>query len=277
MEQGSEEWHEFRRNHIGASDASVITLVSPWKTPYQLYLEKQCVDVSSPNHQQRRGLELEQAARDWFEKKTGIFTRPQVLVHPKIEWMSASLDGIDFNGECCIEIKCPGQKDHQIALNQKIPEKYIPQLQHQMEVTGLDHCFYVSFDGIDGVIVEVSKDKLYVELLISKEQKFWDCLQNKIPPDLSEKDYRKRNDLEWENLAKRFQEVRSECSRLEEEEQSIRMRLIELCGNQSSEGFGVKVLKGIRKGTIDYDRIPCLKEMDLEKFRKSPSVYWKLS
>ena len=38
--QQSEEWLEFRRSRIGASDAPIIMGVSPWKTHYKLWVEK---------------------------------------------------------------------------------------------------------------------------------------------------------------------------------------------------------------------------------------------
>lgn len=39
--QNTQEWEKFRLQKIGASDAPIIMGVSPWKTPFQLWLEKQ--------------------------------------------------------------------------------------------------------------------------------------------------------------------------------------------------------------------------------------------
>ena len=54
--------------------------------------------------------------------------------------MRASLDGISMDQEI-LEIKCPYKpnrldSDHQKTKEGKIPEKYWPQLQHQLEVFG---------------------------------------------------------------------------------------------------------------------------------------------
>ena len=38
--QGTSEWLENRKNHIGASDAPVVMGVSPWDTPYKLWENK---------------------------------------------------------------------------------------------------------------------------------------------------------------------------------------------------------------------------------------------
>ena len=96
--QNTHEWLEFRRKKIGASDAPVILEVSPWKTPYQLWIEKTSGTPSITTHHQKRGLELEELARQTFEKKTGTIMFPKVVLHPSFDWMMASLDGIDIDG-----------------------------------------------------------------------------------------------------------------------------------------------------------------------------------
>lgn len=40
LEYDSPEWHEFRKTHIGGSDAAVLLGISPWKTVTELYDEK---------------------------------------------------------------------------------------------------------------------------------------------------------------------------------------------------------------------------------------------
>lgn len=152
LTQNTPEWHEYRRKKIGASDAPIIMEASPWKTPYQLWLDKTCKMTSPSTLPQKRGLEMEEAARQSFEKMTGMIMFPKVMEHSEIDWMMASLDGIDMEGTAIVEIKCPGQVDHDIAKQGEIPEKYIPQLQHQLAVTGLEMVYYFSFDGFDGVI-----------------------------------------------------------------------------------------------------------------------------
>ncbi len=54
--QNTPEWHAFRRKRIGASDAPVIMGISPWKTPYQLWIEKTSGIESSAAPQQKRDL-----------------------------------------------------------------------------------------------------------------------------------------------------------------------------------------------------------------------------
>src|SRR5271170_1345030 len=123
MIQNTPEWLEMRRNKIGASDAPIIMQVSPWKTPYQLWEEKLGIAKQKQiSYEMQRGTNLEEIARQEFEKMTGLIIFPQVVQHPNFEWMIASLDGIDLAHENIVEIKCPGINDHQYALDGKIPE-----------------------------------------------------------------------------------------------------------------------------------------------------------
>src|SRR5271156_2669508 len=200
LTQQTPEWLEMRRTKIGASDAPIILGVSPWKTPYILWEEK--VGFRNDNFKSfsmQRGLDLEEKARQCFEKKTNIMMFPRVVIHPKNNWMMASLDGMDIEEKNILEIKCVNKQDHETAKSGKIPEKYIPQLQHQMEVTGFNMTYYFSFDGEDGVIVEYERNNEYISNMIMEEKKFYDCMTNFIPPKHSEKDFYLRNDDIWIN------------------------------------------------------------------------------
>lgn len=175
--QNTTKWRSFKQTKIGASDAPVIMGDSPWKTPRDLFEEKLGLRAPSiTTSYMQRGIDLEPKARECFEKMTGIYVMPKTMVSDEIEWMMASLDGIDFEGENIVEIKCPGKKDHSTALKGEIPKKYKAQLQHQMKVCELEKMFYFSFDGEEGIVLEVERDDEYLEILIENERKFWEIL-----------------------------------------------------------------------------------------------------
>ena len=183
LQPGSDEWLSYRSNKIGASDAPIIMGVSPWKSPRKLYEEKLGLSVNETTYPMRRGTAMEEPARKQFMEDNWIIVEPKLMEHPKYEWMIATMDGISEDHSCAVEIKCPGKKDHQTAVDGQIPEKYVPQLQHQMEVCGLDWIFYYSFDGKDGVTLKCHRDQQYIDLLLSMELKFWVCMQTFMPPD----------------------------------------------------------------------------------------------
>jgi len=276
-QQNSPEWLEMRKNKIGASDAPVIMEVSPYKTPYQLWEEKVFSTKTTQNSSMKRGLDLEDQARQELEKITGLFFLPEVKFHSSFSWMIASLDAVDPEGKYIAEIKCPNRADHAIALSGQVPEKYIPQLQHQLEVCGLDMGYYFSFDGTQGVLVKVFRNDNYIKKMIEKEKRFWECLQEFSPPEMNDRDYEKREEYLWGTAAEEWISVNKQLKDLEKKEKNLRDTLISISNSRNSIGYGVKLTKIIRKGNIDYDSIPELSEVNLEKYRKCPSSFYKIT
>jgi putative phage-type endonuclease len=263
--QGSQEWLSFRNTKIGASDAPIIMQKSPWTTPYQLWKLKMGLHTTEENESMRRGLQLEPNARQKFIEVSKIEMSPAVGIHDDIDYMSSSFDGLSKCRKYALEIKCPVGQDHEMAMDGAIPEKYIPQLQHQMEVSGLDSIFYFSYKNDQSYnIITIEKDLNFIKDLLKQEKAFWECVKNLEAPDLIDRDYIPRNEEEWLLLAKEFLEL----SDLEEKKEMIRKKLIALSGNSNSIGGGIKLSKITRKGNVDYKAIPELKGLDLEKYRK---------
>ncbi len=249
-----QEWLEWRRNGIGSSDAPIIMGVSPWKTPYQLWEEKSFgVTDQVENPSMTRGKNLEEVARKEFEKEMNTIVFPKNVQHELAAWVRASLDGIDLEGNVMVEIKCPNKSDHLLALSGKIPDKYFPQLQHQMMVTGLPGMYYYSFDGKEGISVEVERDCRYIETLWKEEQKFWDMVQNITPPEMTSKDFTcLEGDEKWRTASLKWKEKSEALKEIEKEETFWRNELIALSKNKSSEGNGIKLQKSTCRGNIDY-------------------------
>ncbi len=129
-----------------------------------------------------RGNNLEDEARRKFEKITGLWVIPRRLFHKDYDWMMASLDGMDATEQVVVEIKCPGKRSHELARKGHIPEVYYPQLQHQMIVSKVHRMYYFSYSEDSHHLITCEKDDEYCDKLIEKELKFWNCIQNMIPP-----------------------------------------------------------------------------------------------
>jgi putative phage-type endonuclease len=273
IQQNTAEWIEMRKTKIGASDAPIIMKKSPFKTPYQLWREKLSLDEPAQTHAMIRGHEMEPLARAELEEKLGMPLFPSIRLHNQRSWMMASLDAVSFD-ECTIaEIKCPGKTDHEIALAGQVPEKYIPQLQHQMEVCGVEMIYYFSFHGDENALLKLYRDDKYIRELIIEEEKFLECINNFETPELMDRDYVYRGDARWAKLAERLKEIKS----LQAEEEIIKKELIVLSQGQNSMGSGIKVYKCTRKGAVEYNKIPELQGINLEPYRKKSSEYWRIS
>jgi putative phage-type endonuclease len=276
--QGTDEWKEFRKKGVGASDAGVILGVNPWKTPLQLYEEKLGLRESYMTERMQRGNDLEDIALNEFIRKTDmLFYKPPTMIHNKFPWLYASLDGIDMEGKNIVEIKCPGSRDHEEAKAGHLPEKYYPQLQHQMEVTNLDMAYYFSFDGSDGVILKVYRDDVYIQNMVAKEFLFWECLQSETPPQLLERDFHEIHDHHWNQIAIDYIKAKEGKEHFEKKEKALKDLLIGMCEGCNTRGAGIAVSKILRKGNIDYTQIPELKDVDLDKYRRGVIELWRIS
>jgi len=277
MIQGTPEWLEMRKKMITATDACVIMNVSPFLTPLALWEQK--LNLRPPQEKtfaMSRGSDLESEALRCFNESMGLSLRPQVVKCRCYEWAMASLDG--FDGErVAVEIKCPGAQDHNLALNGKIPDKYYPQLQHQMLVAGLGSMWYYSFDGIGGVALKVSMDEDYQNRLLGKEKEFYKCMIEFTPPDMTERDYQIKNEHEFLEVCEQYKLVKNELKLLEQFEQELRQKLVKASCGQNTIGGGLKISKSIRKGAVDYKIIPELIGVDLEMFRSDPVVSWRIT
>lgn len=280
----TQEWLDFRKSGIGASDAPIIMRTSPWKTPVQLWEEKLSLkkNESFSTAAQSRGKRLEPFVLSHVEKVLEIELKPSVVRHANIDYLFSSLDGLSKDMKTACEIKCPNRIDHDMARAGFIPEKYKHQLMHQLETLQIDKLHYVSyasdFMGEDEFIfVPFYRDENEIMKMLKAEKAFWECMQDFSPPELTDKDYIIRNDSIWSDRAKDYLKVTETLKKLEDEQKKIKSDLISMAENKSTKGAGLSLAKIIRKGSVDYSLVPQLQEVDLEKYRKNPIETWRLS
>jgi putative phage-type endonuclease len=274
--QGTETWKAWRLKVIGASDCPAIMGVCPYKTQYQLFEEKMGLREPPVNSAMRYGSENEEKARNEFIDMLGVIVVPYVTVHPKIPYMAASLDGRSTDGKVIVELKCNGDKNHNIAKEGNIPPNHYAQMQHQMEVCGLPDCYYFSYQPGDTVMIKVKRDQGYIDDLLKKEAEFWECIENFTPPPLTKRDYQFKADPTWCDIASDWVATSKELKKLKEKEEDLRDALISLSHGQSSIGGGIKLSKRVRRGAVNYDAIPQLDDVDLNKYRKDNVEYWNI-
>ena len=289
-----EQWLDWRREGIGGSDAPAIMGVSPWSTPYDKWEEKVMRKQSEDNASKRFGRESEAESRREFEDLMGLRMVPVNVQNTKEAWLRASLDGIDLHGDKIVEIKKANREDHLTALSGKLPEKYYPQCQHILKVTGKPGMYYFSSpaDGSPGKIVEVARDDQYIEQQLGpKEKEFWDSVVNNNPPALTERDFLDmEKSRKWKLAAERWKETTNSLKFMENQEKQLRAELIALSKNHNAKGHNLSLSKSIVQGRIDYmaafnDYVENLKahhpEIDfkpivLDPYRKDPFTKWTL-
>src|ERR1700740_2581354 len=135
LPQNTAEWHRWRQQGLGASDAPVIMGEAAFKTPRMLWsIKTGRMQEDTPGPAARGGRELERRARLVYEQEVGIQMEPLCLVHDQLEWMRASLDGLSFDGSTVLEIKCPVNTRDRVAATQgRVTAQYYAQLQAALE------------------------------------------------------------------------------------------------------------------------------------------------
>jgi putative phage-type endonuclease len=279
LRQNTPEWHRWRRQGIGASDAPVIMGETPFKTPRTLWsIKTGRATETAPGPAARRGRELERFARCAYERQTGIQVEPLCLVHERLDWMRASLDGLSFDGSTVLEIKCPlSLRDRVSAQEGRIPAQYHAQLQHQLEVSRAELAHYWSFHGTSGVLIEIRPDREYAKRLIDAEAEFWHLVKENRWPELANEELDLSADPTWRHAALRYREVRLRLESAAFEEHRLRATLKRMATARRTYGGGVEVLQSSRKGTVDYSAVPELRGVNLEPYRKPPVAVLKIN
>jgi putative phage-type endonuclease len=194
LEQNSRDWKTWRNKGLGASTAATVLGISPWSTPFELWLELTGLCERAPSNEyaiaaMRRGHELEPVARARFERQIGKAFPPLCAENDEHSFIKASLDGYNAQENAILEIKCPGKVDHAKALKGQIPDKYYAQVQHQLLVTGASLCYYYSYDGKDSdATVLVKPDSDYIDKLTKALLSFWQKVQLQLPPEHTQED-----------------------------------------------------------------------------------------
>lgn len=189
MEQRTEEWFSARLGKVTASRvADVLSKIksgeSASRKNYKMELVVQRLTnkqgESFTNAAMEWGTEQEPFARMAYEAHTGTFVKEEGFVdHPTIEGFGCSPDGLV--GEGLIEIKCPNTANHiETVLENKVPSKYIPQMQCQMACTGAKWCDFVSFDP------RVPEDLQLFVVRVERDQEYIDAMEVEVKQFLSE-------------------------------------------------------------------------------------------
>ncbi len=180
-----QQWLELRRQGLGGSDASVVMRKNPYRSILQLWEEKtgRMPIEDKGNEYTYWGDVMEPLIRKEFAKRTGLNVRQKhaMILHPKYPFLFADVDGIvtDGNGEKCIfEAKTVSQYKSDQWEGGQIPEEYMYQVQHYMEVCGMDKTYIAGLIGGNRFVFHVIyRDENIIKELLDAEVSFWnDCV-----------------------------------------------------------------------------------------------------
>ena len=280
LEQGSQEWLDWRKTVITATDCAAVRGSSPWTTAYKAWQKKLgYIPEEASNDAMERGKRLEPFIRERFIKSYGLNMTPMVVESSEYTFLGASLDGISDCRKYILEVKTGGKKLYDMALEEVIPEYYMDQIQQQLLVTAADKCFYVvgGEDETKDIVIEVFPDPRFAKEYIPVAREFWRCIAFNEPPALKDSDYKDMSEDEsWKICADEYKFACEQIKKIEETKEYWRKKLLEMCRDQNCLGNGIKIMKTVMRGRVDYDAIPEIKGVDLDKYRKGSSTAWKI-
>lgn len=99
------------------------------------------------NADMQRGIDLEPAARGEYEAHTGCLARETGFLAMAEHMAGCSLDGDVNDFEGILELKVPKSATHVRYLQERrLPPEHLPQIVHNMWVTGAKFCDFCSYD-----------------------------------------------------------------------------------------------------------------------------------
>ncbi len=184
------DWLNMRRKGIGGSDAGAIMGSNPWKSPYQLWLEKtgraEPEDISE-KPAVRWGTVLESPIADEFARQTGKrIRRAGMMQSVQDPWMLANVDRLILGERAGLEIKTTNAFSAKDWDDDKLPDSYYWQCQHYMMTTGLPVWYIaVLIGGQDFRWKAIPRNDEQIQELYEAERTFWNThVLGDIPPEL---------------------------------------------------------------------------------------------
>jgi len=194
-----DEWLALRKRGLGSSEMGTIIGVNPYDTPYQLWLRKTGrVEQTEENTAMRMGHLLEPIVAQLYEEKTGERIDSDsvddfVVINDLRPYMVASPDRYvqGKNGLTLLECKTT-------AFNvsaDDYPKSWFCQVQYLMACSGLREASLAwLINGREFGYTPIAYSQKFVDFLLEKADRFWDCVQKDTPPE----------DLRPEDLALMF-------------------------------------------------------------------------
>jgi putative phage-type endonuclease len=184
FEPNTPEWHNARRG-IGGSDIASVMDKNPWKSAFQLWAEKtgQISDDIEPSMPMKLGTAFEPTIRNLFAKENEAW----LTVHETGTWQSKENSLLKANVDGIIEWKDGKLGVLEIKFTRQywdeLPEHYNLQVQHYLQVLGLDKGLVVAVAAGDWKEFEVIRDESLIEEMKTRVRAFSDLVEAQSPPE----------------------------------------------------------------------------------------------
>ena len=176
-----EKWLEERKQRLGATDVSAVLGLNPYKTAYEVWLDKRdLLESWEGNAATELGTRLEPALLDEAEARWGELQRNVVAVCEDAP-IAATLDGWLVEREEVVEAKTAGLLSDFADVGEwgdehtdEIPEQYIIQTQVQLLCSGAQVARVIALVNGRGILAyRVERDDAVTEIIRAKCADWW--------------------------------------------------------------------------------------------------------
>lgn len=183
-----------RKKHIGSSDLAAIVGVDPYKTAYDVWLEKTGkVGPQQENESMQAGNLFEDGVLRWASEELGGLQKNQRRIRSiDSVKIAANIDAIVKETGLPVEAKTAGllgplkKEEWGETGTDEIPMQYIIQAHAHMYCISKDECHVPVFLGGRGfVMFHVKRNDKLINVILDKAASFWDCVLRDKEPDNS--------------------------------------------------------------------------------------------
>lgn len=213
------DWQFARTFGLGGSDVAAACGLNPWKTPFQLWLEKtekvrQDIDEATAERM-RWGHLLEPVILREFDERhpefvlTGGEGMYADREHP---WMFANVDGLAWHtsGQLAgiVEAKSAGHRSAAEWDDDAVPIHYVCQVQWYMRVLGAERCFVAALLDTNTFLERViERDDDLIGDLVDGAAEFWGYVQRDEAPPADGSDLTRRALARWPSVPEQVVEL----------------------------------------------------------------------
>jgi putative phage-type endonuclease len=278
--QGSQEWLDFRKQGLGASEYPALRGVG-YQDKEDLIRSKIGLPTGQVSEFTQKifaeGHQIEAEVRERLNSE-GYRFNPIVCIDSQDERLFASLDGFDPEKNLILEVKSTASKDILADLEAgKVPQVYRYQIEFQLMVTLASHALLVVVDKTSGKEFRKMLSPFipnWGDMRFDAQCFFKELESRRNQLDTLEYD---SDALRLEEVTKQIKALESQVKILEDEKKFLADSLLKRFGSFKVASKRLSIELAERAGSVDYKSIPELAGVDLEKYRKSPTTYIKVT
>lgn len=200
-----QDWLKARQSGLGGSEVAAVLGLSPYKTPYQVWLDKKAQEVNdSTSEPAFWGTVLEEPIAQVFSQRSGLKIQRvnQMMRHVDHSFALANIDRAIVNPDIAgnVRFKSGALTTDQIlevktasaylkkmwgTEDDHVPDYYMTQCQWYLGITGVELCHLaVLIGGQEYRHYKITRDDELITMLLDTGKYFWETyVESNVEPD----------------------------------------------------------------------------------------------